>query len=124
MSADELRKMADLRDIPEDLDEDYETIDDDYQINIADVLSGSIPLDISHAGGEFQDLLADAEHDNRYGGSSDFATPSLMTAADAVRSIPGHVVIVLKSAALLLTPRCLALLRRTCCGMRIRQRLG
>jgi hypothetical protein len=49
MNEHERHAFDKLRDIPED--------HDDEEIYIADVLDGSTPLDISHAGGEFVELL-------------------------------------------------------------------
>jgi hypothetical protein len=60
MIPDERRALEALRELPvDDSDEDYE------DINLRNILDGSQPLDISHAGGEFQALARDVDRDVR-----------------------------------------------------------
>jgi hypothetical protein len=49
-----------VREIPEDGDDSYVT--DDDAMNINDVLDGTVEVDLSHAGGKFQQLMEDALH--------------------------------------------------------------
>ncbi|KAG6858795.1 hypothetical protein C0991_001932, partial [Blastosporella zonata] len=52
-----INKLSPL-DIPDNVtSNDWDDITDDYQIN--NVLDGSTSFDISHAGGEFENILAD-----------------------------------------------------------------
>ncbi|KII92209.1 hypothetical protein PLICRDRAFT_102616 [Plicaturopsis crispa FD-325 SS-3] len=53
MTADERRALEALRDIPIANDDGSHTFED---VNIEDILDGSEPLNISHAGGEFEAL--------------------------------------------------------------------
>jgi hypothetical protein len=57
MTPDELRALEALRELPLVGDDDNEI--DMGHVNLEDVLDGSEPLDISHAGGEFAVLTRD-----------------------------------------------------------------
>lgn len=61
MDEDERAAFDAARDIPEE-----ENHDDGYvtenEININDVLDGTAQIDLSHAGGEFQDIIAEELH--------------------------------------------------------------
>ena len=61
MDVDERAAFEAARDIPEDdnHDDGYVT---DNEININDVLDGTTRIDLSHAGGEFQDIIDEELH--------------------------------------------------------------
>jgi hypothetical protein len=54
MSEEEHRAFERLRDLPESQDHD-----DNQFIDIDDVIDGNAAFDISHAGGEFHEILED-----------------------------------------------------------------
>jgi hypothetical protein len=59
MDEDERTAFEAARDRPEDDDDGYVT---ENEININDVLDGTTRIDLSHAGGEFQDIIDEELH--------------------------------------------------------------
>ena len=56
MLTTEFQELESIRTGQDPLDNDWEP---DHQLGIDDILSGRVMADVSHAGGEFTDLLAD-----------------------------------------------------------------
>ena len=59
MNEDERATYDAARDIPDDGNDGYVV---DHEIDINDVLDGTIQLDFSHAGGEFQHIMEEELH--------------------------------------------------------------
>lgn len=70
MDEDERAAFDAARDIPENHDDDFVT---DDEIDINDVLDGRTQIDLSHAGGEFQDII-----DEELQKTSSYVYPSLL----------------------------------------------
>lgn len=64
MDNKERQAFEDARDIP---DSTYDNDNDLLMNNIDDILDGSARLDVSHAGGEFQQILEEGLPEHRYG---------------------------------------------------------
>ena len=63
MNNEERQAFEKVRDIPDSI---YDN-DNDQLMNIEDVLDGSMRMGLSHAGGEFQQILEDGLTQDRYG---------------------------------------------------------
>jgi len=63
MPTTEFQELESMRTGQDPLDDTWEP---DHQLDINDILSGGVTADVSHAGGEFTDLLADNWVDTKW----------------------------------------------------------
>jgi hypothetical protein len=63
MTPEERRRLEALQELPGLEEEDFSSVFED--VNMHDILNGDEPLNISHAGGEFEELVRELNKDLR-----------------------------------------------------------